>query len=101
MLEPLFGLSQRDLTDAAGKLDALNSKVAGTVEQELIVFAWCAERVLNAKVNKMIVKPAYVQRFAGLGAEPLDSAPMETAAFIRAEQDKWGRVIREVGIKAE
>ena len=58
-------------------------------------------RVLNAEVNKMIVKPAYVQRFAGLGAEPLASTPLETAAFIRAEQDKWGRVIREVGIKAE
>ena len=62
--------------------------------------AWVA-RVLNAEVNKLIVKPAYVQRFAGLRAEPLASTPMETAAFIRAEQDKWRRVIREVGIKAE
>jgi tripartite-type tricarboxylate transporter receptor subunit TctC len=57
--------------------------------------------LLNAEVNKMIVKPAYVQRFAGLGAEPLPSAPAETAAFIRAEQDKWGRIIKDVGIKAE
>jgi tripartite-type tricarboxylate transporter receptor subunit TctC len=57
--------------------------------------------LLNAEVNKMIVKPAYVQRFAGLGAEPLPSTPAETAAFIRAEQDKWGKIIKDVGIKAE
>ena len=58
-------------------------------------------RVLNAEVNRMIVKPAYVQRFAGLGAEPLASTPEQTGAFIKAEQEKWGRVIRDVGIKAE
>ena len=58
-------------------------------------------RVLNAEVNRMIVKPAYVQRFAGLGAEPLASTPEQTVAFIKAEQEKWGRVIRDVGIKAE
>ena len=58
-------------------------------------------RLLNAEIGRMIVKPAIVQRFAGLGAEALPSTPSETVAFIRAEQDKWGRVIREVGIKAE
>lgn len=58
-------------------------------------------RLLNAEVNRMIAKPAYAQRLAGLGAEPLPSTPDSTAAFIRAEQDKWGRIIREVGIKAE
>ena len=58
-------------------------------------------RLLNAEINKMIVKPAIAQRFASLGAEALPSTPGETVAFIRAEQDKWGRVIREVGIKAE
>ncbi len=58
-------------------------------------------RLLNTEIGKMIVKPAIVQRFAALGAEALPSTPSETASFIRAEQDKWGRVIREVGIKAE
>ena len=58
-------------------------------------------RVLNAEVNRMIVKPAHVQRFAGLGAEPLASTPEQTVTFIKGEQEKWGRVIRDVGIKAE
>jgi tripartite-type tricarboxylate transporter receptor subunit TctC len=58
-------------------------------------------RLLNLELNKMIARPAYVQRFAGLGAEPLASTPGETVAFIKSEQEKWGRVIREVGIKAE
>ena len=58
-------------------------------------------KLLNAEINKMIVKPAIVQRFASLGAEALPSTPGETVAFIKAEQEKWGRVIREAGIKAE
>jgi tripartite-type tricarboxylate transporter receptor subunit TctC len=33
------------------------------------------------------------------GAEPLGGTPQRAAAFIRDEQEKWGRVIRDVGIK--
>jgi tripartite-type tricarboxylate transporter receptor subunit TctC len=58
-------------------------------------------RRLNAEVNKLIATPAIVERFAGLGAEPLGGTPERTAAFIKAEQEKWGKVIRDVGIKAD
>jgi tripartite-type tricarboxylate transporter receptor subunit TctC len=56
---------------------------------------------LNAEVNKLIVKPSAVERFAALGAEPLGGTPERTAAFIRGEQEKWGKVIRDSGIKAD
>src|SRR5262245_43103934 len=52
-------------------------------------------RSLNAEVNRMIAKPAIVAKFAELGAEPLGGTPADAAAYIRAEQDKWGRIIRE------
>jgi len=42
-----------------------------------------------------------VARFAELGAEPLGGTPEEAAAYIRAEQDTWGRLIRETGIKLQ
>src|SRR5262245_7077688 len=56
-------------------------------------------QTLNAEINKMQRKPAIVAKFADLGAEPLGGSPERAAAFIRDEQDKWGRIIREVGIK--
>lgn len=58
-------------------------------------------RLLNAELVKMVTKPAIVQRFQELGAEPMSGTPAETAAYIRAEQEKWGRIIREAGIKAQ
>src|SRR5262245_1883004 len=54
---------------------------------------------LNKELNAMIAKPAIVTKFAELGAEPLGGTPERAAAFIRDEQEKWGRIIREAGIK--
>ena len=56
-------------------------------------------RTLNSEINRMIAKPAIVAKFAELGAEPLGGTPERGAAYIRAEQEKWGRIIRDVGIK--
>jgi len=56
--------------------------------------------LLNAEINKMIAKPAIVTRFQELGAEPMGGTAEAAAAYIKAEQDKWGKVIRDAGIKA-
>ena len=56
---------------------------------------------LNAELNKMITKPAIVARFQELGAEPMGGTPEQAAAYIRAEQEKWGKVIRDAGIKVQ
>jgi tripartite-type tricarboxylate transporter receptor subunit TctC len=58
-------------------------------------------RRLNAEVNALVVQPATVQKFAELGAEPLGGTPEALSAFLRAEQDKWGKIIRELGIKLQ
>jgi tripartite-type tricarboxylate transporter receptor subunit TctC len=58
-------------------------------------------RRLNAEVNALIVQPAMVQRFAELGAEPLGGPPEALTAFLKAEEEKWGRVIRDLGIKLQ
>jgi tripartite-type tricarboxylate transporter receptor subunit TctC len=58
-------------------------------------------RRLNSDVNAAIARPAIVARFAELGAEPLGGSPEQAAAFIRAEQDKWGRIIQDAGIKQQ
>ena len=41
------------------------------------------------------------KRFAAAGAEPRSSSPQAFAALIRSEGEKWGRIIREAGIKVE
>jgi tripartite-type tricarboxylate transporter receptor subunit TctC len=56
-------------------------------------------RTLNSEINKMIAKPAIVTKFAELGAEPLGGSPQRAAAFIAAEQEKWGKIIRDAAIK--
>jgi tripartite-type tricarboxylate transporter receptor subunit TctC len=48
-----------------------------------------------------LIAPAVKKRFVDLGAAAIGSSPSEFAAFVRAEHDKWGPVIRAAGIKAE
>ena len=56
-------------------------------------------QTLNAELNRMIAKPQIVTKLSELGAEPLGGTPERAAAFIRADQEKWARIIRQVGIK--
>ena len=58
-------------------------------------------RRLNNDINAAIAKPAIVTRFGELGAEPLTGTPDQATAFIRGEQEKWGRIIRDAGIKQQ
>jgi tripartite-type tricarboxylate transporter receptor subunit TctC len=56
-------------------------------------------QLLSAELNRMVAKPQIVAKFAELGAEPLGGTPDRAAAFIRADQEKWARIIRDAGIK--
>ena len=41
------------------------------------------------------------ERFAVEALEPVGSAPDEFAAYIAGEMNKWGKVIKAAGIKAD
>jgi tripartite-type tricarboxylate transporter receptor subunit TctC len=56
---------------------------------------------LQADVAKVLRLPEVRERLAALGAEPVGSTPEEFGAFIRAERTRWGRIIREKGIRSE
>ena len=45
--------------------------------------------------------PEVAERFRALGVQGIGSTPDEFGAFFNAELDRWGRMIREAGIKAE
>jgi len=40
-------------------------------------------------------------RFAAIGGEPLPGSPAEFGKLIAEETDKWAKVVRATGIKAE
>src|SRR3954470_18750867 len=59
---------------------------------------------LNAAFNTAMADPTVRQRIADQGLEvpaPEQQTPEAFAAYLKAEMDKWGAVIRESGIKAQ
>lgn len=58
-----------------------------------------------AKLNDALVRamkaPEMKRALAKIGQDPLWSTPEEFAAFLREEAEKWGKVIRATGIKAQ
>ena len=56
---------------------------------------------LAAEVAKATRSPAVRDRFAVDDAEAVSSTPAEYGAFIRKEQERWGKVVRAAGIKAD
>ena len=56
---------------------------------------------LNAEVNAGLVDAKIKERLADLGGEPMPMSPAEFAKFIADETEKWGKVVRAAGIKAE
>lgn len=56
---------------------------------------------LSAEVARIVKSPDVAQRFQLDGAEAVGSTPKEFAAFLKAEMQKWGKVIKDAGIKLE
>jgi tripartite-type tricarboxylate transporter receptor subunit TctC len=56
---------------------------------------------LGAEVARIVKLPDVAERFRLDGAEPVGSTPQEFAAFLKAETQKWTKVIKAAGIKPE
>jgi len=56
---------------------------------------------LNKAVKAAVADPAIATRLADLGSVPLSMSPAEYRAFIAAETEKWAKVIKFAGIKAD
>src|SRR5688572_23103547 len=54
---------------------------------------------LHGAIVRALEDPAVRERFTHDGGETVGSTPAEFAAVIRADLAKWGKVIREAGIK--
>jgi tripartite-type tricarboxylate transporter receptor subunit TctC len=58
-------------------------------------------RRLNAELVKALHSAAGEEWFAAQGGVAVGDSPEEFAAYIRADYERWGKLIRETGIKAE
>jgi len=56
---------------------------------------------LNREVNRVLTQPDVRERLQELGADPATTTPAQFYEFIRRENAKWDRFIREQGIVVE
>jgi tripartite-type tricarboxylate transporter receptor subunit TctC len=55
---------------------------------------------IHADTKRALADQGTKTKLAALGGEAVGSTPEEFAVFLKAEVDKWGKLIRELGIKA-
>lgn len=56
---------------------------------------------VNAEAARGLKQPETLERLSAVGAEISASSPEEFGAFMKAEREKWARVIKSAGIRAE
>jgi tripartite-type tricarboxylate transporter receptor subunit TctC len=56
---------------------------------------------LHRAVDATVRSPAVAAKFTELGADPQFGTPKEFAAYVANDMDKWARVAKEAGLKAE
>jgi tripartite-type tricarboxylate transporter receptor subunit TctC len=56
---------------------------------------------LNAEVLRILALPEVKEKFAALGADPTPGTPERFAAVMASDAEKWGRVIKQAGVRAD
>ena len=52
---------------------------------------------LNSEIQKALEAPEVRAKLALQGAQPLGSSPAEYGEYIRAEIERWARVVQQTG----
>ena len=58
---------------------------------------WAAKEA----VVKVLGTAEMKEQLAKLGAEPVGGSPQQFGAFVQAESRRWGKIIKDLGIKPE
>ena len=56
---------------------------------------------LNEEMRKSLARPETRERLRVLGAVTVGGTPAEFAAFLQKDYERWSRVIKAAGVKAE
>ncbi len=57
--------------------------------------------LINREIARIIALPDVKERFATLGLDPVGGTPDDFAQQMRAEGEKWAKVIRAANIKVQ
>jgi tripartite-type tricarboxylate transporter receptor subunit TctC len=57
--------------------------------------------LLNAEMRALVARPEVKATWEKLGTETMSMTPAESDAFLRAELDKWAKVVKAANIKLE
>jgi tripartite-type tricarboxylate transporter receptor subunit TctC len=58
-------------------------------------------QILNKEINAALADPKFKARLADIGGDVLPGLPAEFGKLIADETEKWAKVIKFAGIKAE
>lgn len=56
---------------------------------------------INAEVEKALSKPDAIAQLLAEGSVPMSGSPQQVASYLKAEQQRWGAVVKAVGAKAD
>lgn len=56
---------------------------------------------LHAEITKALASPDVRERMGTLGFEPCSNSPEDFSAQVKSDIERWGKVIRDAGIKAD
>jgi tripartite-type tricarboxylate transporter receptor subunit TctC len=55
---------------------------------------------LNREIARVLNAPEVTAKLMSVGLEPVANAPEEFGAILKADLAKWGKLIRDAGIRA-
>jgi tripartite-type tricarboxylate transporter receptor subunit TctC len=102
-----LGMGGKSRSEALPEVPTIGETVAGYEAN-----SWCGLGVprgtsfeiierLNREINAGLVNPTIKARLADVATTPIMFTPAEFGAYMAAEVDKWGKVIRTSGIRPE
>jgi tripartite-type tricarboxylate transporter receptor subunit TctC len=56
---------------------------------------------LNAEINKVLARPDVKEAWAKQGVEPMSMSPAEFDTYLRADIEKWAKVVKDTGMKVQ
>lgn len=56
---------------------------------------------LSSDIAEVLKQDLLKRQFAAQGAEPIGDTPAQFATALKAEHEKWGKVVKETGIRAD
>jgi tripartite-type tricarboxylate transporter receptor subunit TctC len=56
---------------------------------------------LNTEILQVVAQPAARDQLLKMGFEVLSNTPQEFAAFLKQEHARWGKIVKDLNLKAE